>query len=144
MVEVVVVPADGGTRVGSLGQVMAGLTGSTLVTATPVAALTGGVAPLTTPAVTPKSSGTLWYTQPIRRTRTEAHGGQEVLSNWCRLPCKKGTCSSLAISSATVSSVSLRGIEPGSPVTRHVTSEVTRVGKVTLGNVIDYNYKLKM
>ncbi len=59
MVEVVVIPADGRAGIGPLGQVMTGLTGSALITAAPGAALTGGVAPLATPAVAPESPGTL-------------------------------------------------------------------------------------
>lgn len=59
VVEVVVIPADGRAGIGPLGQVMTRLTGSALITAAPGAALTGGVAPLTTPAVAPESPGTI-------------------------------------------------------------------------------------
>lgn len=59
MVEVVVIPTDGCAGIGPLSQVMTRLTGSALVTAAPGAALTGGVASLTTPAVSPESPGTL-------------------------------------------------------------------------------------
>lgn len=58
MVEVVVFPTDRCAGIGPLSQVMARLTGSALVTPTSSAALTGGVAPLTTPTVTPESPGT--------------------------------------------------------------------------------------
>lgn len=59
VVEVVVLPTDGCAGVGPLGEVVSRLTGAALVTATPGAALAGGVAPLTTPAVAPESPGTL-------------------------------------------------------------------------------------
>ena len=78
VVEVVVIPADGRAGAGVLSQVVTGLTGSALVTATPGAALAGGVAPLTTSAVAPESPGTLRHTHPIGPTRTRAHRGQEV------------------------------------------------------------------
>lgn len=78
VVEVVVIPTDGCAGIGPLSQVMTRLTGSTLVTATPSAALTGGVAPLTAPPVAPESPGTLRYTHPIGQTRTKAHRGQEA------------------------------------------------------------------
>lgn len=78
MVEVVVIPTDGCAGIGPLCQVLTGLTGSALVTATPSAALTRRVAPLTTPAVAPESPGTLRYARPIGQTRTKAHRGQEV------------------------------------------------------------------
>lgn len=79
MVQVVAVSTDGRAGVGPLCQVVTGLTGSALITATPGAALTGGIAPLTTPAIAPESPGTLGYARPITQTRTTAHRGQEVL-----------------------------------------------------------------
>lgn len=78
VVEVVVLPAGGCAGVGPLGEVVSWLTGGALVAATPSTALTGGVAPLTTPAVAPESPGTLWHTHPVAQTCTTAHGGQEV------------------------------------------------------------------
>lgn len=59
VVKVEVVPTGGCAGIGPLSQVMTRLTGSALVTTTPSAALAGGVAPLTTPAVAPESPGTL-------------------------------------------------------------------------------------
>lgn len=59
VVEVVVISTDGCAGTFPLSQVMTRLTGGALVTATPSAALTGGVAPLTAPAVAPESPGTL-------------------------------------------------------------------------------------
>lgn len=59
VVEVVVIPTDGCAGIGPLSQVMTHLTGSALVAAAPGAALTGGVASLTTPTVAPESPGTL-------------------------------------------------------------------------------------
>lgn len=73
MVEVVVIPAYGCARVGPLSQVMTRLTGSALVAAATGAAIAGGVAPLATPAVAPKSPGTLRYTHPVGHTRPKAH-----------------------------------------------------------------------
>lgn len=78
VVEVVVVSAVGRAGAGPLGEVVTGLTGSALVAAAPGAALAGGVAPLTTPAVAPESPGTPRHTHPIGQTRTEAHRGQEM------------------------------------------------------------------
>lgn len=65
MVEVVAVPAGGHAGIGPLGQVVAGLAGSTLVAAAARAALAGGVAPLTAPPVAPEPPGTLCYAHPI-------------------------------------------------------------------------------
>lgn len=59
VVEVVVVSTESCAGIGPFSQVMTWLTGSALITATPSAAHAGRVAPLTTPAVTPKSPGTL-------------------------------------------------------------------------------------
>lgn len=59
MVEVGAFSTDRRAGIGPLGQVMARLTGSALVIPTAGAALTGGVALLTMPAVAPESPGTL-------------------------------------------------------------------------------------
>lgn len=84
MVEVIAVPAGGRAAIGVLCQVMTRLTGSALVTAAAGAAVARGVAPLTTPAVTPESPGTLRHTHPVEEHT--GHNTQRTNALMCLQP----------------------------------------------------------
>lgn len=97
MVKVIAVPAGGCASIGVLGQVMTSLTGSALVTAAAGAAVARGVAPLTTPAVTPESPGTLRHTHPVEEEtgyNTQRTNALVCLQPQCELTVEHGSRSS--------------------------------------------------